>query len=63
LEDAHRSTLENHVYRSPRLGSRRSVNLRIGIRPPEVRDVVMSDLEAALFVAAITVMVLLAQLV
>jgi hypothetical protein len=44
------------------LGSRRSVNLRIGIRPPEVRDVV-SDLEAALFVAAITVMVLLAQLV
>jgi len=28
-----------------------------------VRDVVMSDLEAALFVAAITVMVLLAQLV
>ena len=31
LEDAHRSALENHVYRSPRLGNRRSVNLRIGI--------------------------------
>src|SRR5262245_14214747 len=33
LEHAHRSAVENHVHRPPRLGSRRSLNLRIGIRP------------------------------
>ena len=32
LEHAHRSAVENHVHRPPRLGSRRSVNLRIGIK-------------------------------
>jgi hypothetical protein len=31
LEHAHRSAVENHVHRPPRLGSRRSLNLRIGI--------------------------------
>src|SRR5262249_15371757 len=31
LEHAHRSAVENHVHRAPRLGSRRSPNLRIGI--------------------------------
>jgi hypothetical protein len=31
LEHAHRPALENHVRRSPRLGSSRSLNLRIGI--------------------------------
>jgi hypothetical protein len=35
VEHAHRSTLENHVHRSPRLGSRRSLIVRVGIsRPP-----------------------------
>ena len=34
LEYPHRSALENHVHRTPRLGRRRSVNLRIGIRGP-----------------------------
>ena len=33
LEHPHRSALENHVHRTPRLGRRRSVNLRIGISP------------------------------
>ena len=33
LEYAHRSTLENHVHRSPRLGSRRSLIVRVGITP------------------------------
>src|SRR6476659_3000560 len=33
LEYAHRSTLENHVHRSPRLGSRRSLIMRVGISP------------------------------
>jgi hypothetical protein len=32
LEYAHRSTVENHVHRSPRLGSRRSLIVRVGIR-------------------------------
>src|SRR6516225_9983718 len=32
MEHAHQSALENHVYRPPRLGSHRSLNLRIGIR-------------------------------
>jgi signal transduction histidine kinase len=32
LEHAYRPALENHVHRAPRLGSRRSLNLRIGIR-------------------------------
>src|SRR5262249_18596747 len=37
LEHAHRAAVENHVHRAPRLGSRRSLNLRIGIRSiPEV---------------------------
>jgi hypothetical protein len=31
LEHAHRSAVENHVHRAPRLGSSRSVNLRNGI--------------------------------
>ena len=31
LEYAHRSTMENHVHRSPRLGSRRSLVVRVGI--------------------------------
>src|SRR5262245_5554549 len=31
LEHPHRSAVENHVHRPPRLGSRRSLNLRIGI--------------------------------
>src|SRR3982074_2427941 len=31
LEHAHRSALENHVHRSPRLGSRRSLIVRVGI--------------------------------
>src|SRR5262249_46893840 len=31
LEHAHRSAVGNHVHRAPRLGSRRSLNLRIGI--------------------------------
>src|SRR5437867_3503021 len=30
-EHAHRSAVENHVHRQTRLGSRRSLNLRIGI--------------------------------
>jgi hypothetical protein len=33
VEHAHRSTLENHVHRSPRLGSRRSIIVRVGIIP------------------------------
>src|SRR3989441_1761898 len=37
LEHAHRSAVENHVHRPPRLGSRRSLNLRIGIRPWEAK--------------------------
>src|SRR6185503_15682921 len=36
LEHAHRSAVENHVHRPPRLGSRRSLNLRIGIRPARI---------------------------
>jgi DDE superfamily endonuclease len=32
LEHAHRSAVKNHVHRPSRLGSRRSLNLRIGIR-------------------------------
>src|SRR5262252_7559548 len=31
LEHAHRSAMENYVHRAPRLGSRRSLNLRIGM--------------------------------
>src|SRR5262245_16355509 len=34
LERTHRPTLEDHVHRATRLGSSRSLNLRIGIRPP-----------------------------
>src|SRR5207245_2158037 len=32
LEHAHRSTLEDHVHRAPRLGERGLLNVRIGIR-------------------------------
>src|SRR5215472_334236 len=32
LEHAHRAAVENHGHRAPRLGSCRSLNLRIGIR-------------------------------
>ena len=39
LEHAHRAAVENHVHRAPRLGSRRSLNLRIGIRcTPDLWD-------------------------
>ena len=31
LEHPHRSALENHVHRTPRLGHRGLINLRIGI--------------------------------
>src|SRR6266404_3314867 len=34
LEHTHRPTLEDYVHRATRLGSSRSLNLRIGIRPP-----------------------------
>src|SRR6516164_6433266 len=34
LEHAYRSALENHVRRTPRLGNRRSFNVRIGISQP-----------------------------
>jgi len=30
--------LENHVRRTPRLGNRRSFNVRIGIRPDHTAD-------------------------
>src|SRR6202007_1809892 len=33
LEYSHRSALEDHVNRAPRLGLHRSINLRIGISP------------------------------
>src|SRR4030095_11218346 len=33
LEHTHRPTLEDYVHRATRLGSSRSLNLRIGIRP------------------------------
>jgi hypothetical protein len=33
LEYAYRSAVENHVHRAPRLDTRRSLNLRIGISP------------------------------
>src|SRR5260221_11910426 len=32
LEHAHRSALEDHVHRAPRLGERGLLNVRIGIR-------------------------------
>src|ERR1700674_4684252 len=32
LEHAHRAALENHVHRPPRLGNRRSLIVRIGIK-------------------------------
>jgi hypothetical protein len=35
LEHAYRSAVENHVHRAPQLGSRRSLNLRIGIKAIE----------------------------
>src|SRR5262249_38508644 len=44
LERAHRSAVENHVHRPPRLGSRRSLNLRIGIR--YVRSASTADIAA-----------------
>src|SRR5215469_15943187 len=34
LEHTHRPTLEDYVHRATRLGSSRSLNLRIGITPP-----------------------------
>src|SRR5437667_12092069 len=34
LEHAHRPALENHVHRPPRLGTRRSLIVRVGIRGP-----------------------------
>jgi hypothetical protein len=33
---AHRSAVENHVHRPPRLGSRRSLNLRISISQRDI---------------------------
>src|SRR5262249_53156008 len=39
LEHAHRSAVKNHVQRAPRSGSRRSLNLRVGISPwPALRS-------------------------
>jgi hypothetical protein len=35
MEHAHKSALENHVHRPPRLGRHRSLNLRIGIKPAD----------------------------
>jgi hypothetical protein len=32
LEHPHRSALENHVHRTPRLGNHGLLNVRIGIR-------------------------------
>ena len=40
VEHAHRSTLENHVYRSPRLGSRRSIIVRVGINTANFNPIV-----------------------
>jgi len=37
LEYAYQSAVENHVHRAPRLDSRRSLNLRIGIKHPRER--------------------------
>src|SRR5262245_36400000 len=34
LEHTHRPTLEDYVHRATRLGSSRSLNMRIGITPP-----------------------------
>src|SRR5262245_65665250 len=42
LEHAHRSAVENHVHRPPRLGSCRSLNLRIGISPSWVEKKIRS---------------------
>src|SRR5262249_7338467 len=40
LEHTHRPTLEDYVHRATRLGSSRSLNLRIGIsRPPKVAQI------------------------
>src|ERR1700751_1979247 len=38
LEYSHRSALEDHVNRAPRLGLHRSINLRIGIRRRSTDD-------------------------
>src|SRR5262249_53487775 len=43
LEHAHRSAVENHVHRAPRLGSRRSPNLRIGISRPYQNGLIMGE--------------------
>ena len=43
LERAHRSALENHVHRSPRLGSRRSLIVRIGIRSGQPSTTIDTD--------------------
>src|SRR5215470_368128 len=37
LEHTHRPTLEDYVHRATRLGSSRSLNMRIGIRKPGPR--------------------------
>src|SRR4051795_3034285 len=47
LEYAHRSTLENHVHRSPRLGSRRSIIVRVGIRADKRAEEVLRERETA----------------
>src|SRR2546429_7700221 len=43
LEHTHRPTLEDHVHRATRLGSSRSLNLRIGISRASGIRVVRSD--------------------
>ena len=47
LERAHRSALENHVHRSPRLGSRRSLIVRIGIRSSQPSTTIVPPLHSA----------------
>ena len=47
LEHAHRSALENHVHRSPRLGSRRSLIVRIGIRSGQPSTTIVPPLHSA----------------
>src|SRR6516162_674833 len=52
LEHAYRSALENHVRRTPRLGNRRSFNVRIGIsrvrrKPERIIEIICSSSSSA----------------
>jgi hypothetical protein len=51
VEHAHRSTLENHVHRSPRLGSRRSIIVRVGINPCATKSLIFWTVAGVNFVA------------